>query len=182
MVEPRGHQDMYGCLVVQPCHLEADLGVLFFHNEGYSTMCGHGIIGLVTVLLEHQMHPITEPESLIRLETPSGLVTAKAFTRNGKVQSVAFHNVPSFVVDLDQVVEVPGIGPVHYDLAFGGAFYGFGRAENLGLELIPKHAKRITEVGMMIKQAIMESRTIKHPAEPDLGFLYGIIFFGSGFS
>jgi len=179
MVEPRGHQDMYGCLLVQPCHPEADLGVLFFHNEGYSTMCGHGIIGLVTVLLEHQMYPITEPESIIRMETPSGLVTAKASVNNGKVKSVVFHNVPSFVVDLDQVVEVPGIGPVHYDLAFGGAFYGFCRAEYLRLELIPKNARKLAEAGMTIKQAIMDSRTITHPTEPDLGFLYGIIFVGS---
>ena len=179
MLEPRGHQDMYGCLLVQPCHPEADLGVLFFHNEGYSTMCGHGIIGLVTVLLEHQMYPITEPESIIRMETPSGLVTAKASVNNGKVKSVVFHNVPSFVVDLDQVVEVPGIGPVHYDLAFGGAFYGFCRAEYLRLELIPKNARKLAEAGMTIKQAIMDSRTITHPTEPDLGFLYGIIFVGS---
>ena len=179
MLEPRGHQDMYGCLLVTPNLSEADIGVLFFHNEGYSTMCGHGIIGLVTVLLEQKMFPSHEPETVIRLETPSGLVTAKASVINGKVQSVAFQNVPSFVVDLDQVVEVPGIGPVHYDLAFGGAFYGFCRAGALGLELIPKNAQKLTEVGMTIKQAIMESRTIKHPTEPDLGFLYGSIFIGA---
>ena len=179
MLEPRGHQDMYGCLLVTPSNDEADFGVLFMHNEGYSTMCGHGIIGLVTVMLEHGLFPSTEPEPTVKLETPSGLVTAKASVHNGRVRSVAFQNVPSFVVDLDQVVEVPGIGPVHYDLAFGGAFYGFCHAEPLGLELTPEHAQKITELGMMIKRAIMASRKIEYPTEPDLEFLYGVIFVGA---
>ena len=179
MLEPRGHQDMYGCLLVTPSNDEADFGVLFMHNEGYSTMCGHGIIGLVTVMLEHGLFPISEPETAVTLETPSGLVTAKASVHKGRVQSVAFHNVPSFVVDLDQVVKVPGVGPVHYDLAFGGAFYGFCRADELGLELLPEHAQKITELGMRIKRAIMDNRKIEHPTDLDLGFLYGIIFVGS---
>jgi proline racemase len=106
--------------MVSPSLSEADCGVLFFHNEGYSTMCGHGIIGLVTVLLENAMIPCTEPETTVRLETPSGLVTAKASIQKGRVSWVAFRNVPSFVVDLDQRVEVPGVGVVPYDLAFGG--------------------------------------------------------------
>ena len=178
MLEPRGHLDMYGCLLVTPSNDEADFGVLFMHNEGYSTMCGHGIIGLVTVMLEHGLFPITEPETAIKLETPSGLVTAKASVHKGRVQSVAFQNVPSFVVELDQVVEVPGIGPVHYDLAFGGAFYGFCQANELRLKLIPEHAKKITELGMRIKRAITANRTIEHPAEADLEFLYGVIFVG----
>ena len=178
VLEPRGHHDMYGCLLVTPSNDVADFGVLFMHNEGYSTMCGHGIIGVVTVMLEHGLFPITEPETAVKLETPSGLVTAKASVHNGRVQSVAFQNVPSFVVDLDQMVEIPGVGPVHYDLAFGGAFYGFCCANELELELIPDHGRKITELGMTIKRAIMASRKINHPAEPDLGFLYGIIFVG----
>ena len=179
MLEPRGHQDMYGCLLVAPSNDEADVGVLFMHNEGYSTMCGHGIIGLVTMMLEHEMFPITEPETVVKLETPSGMVTATASVHNGRVRSVAFQNVPSFVVDLDQVVDVHGIGPVHYDLAFGGAFYGFCQANELGLELIPEQAQKITELGMRIKRAIMDNRKIEHPTDPELGFLYGTIFVGS---
>ena len=178
MLEPRGHQDMYGCLLVTPSNEQADFGVLFMHNEGYSTMCGHGIIGLVTVMLEHGLFSITEPETTVKLETPSGMVTAKASVHNRQVNSVAFQNVPSFVVELDQVVEVPGIGPVQFDLAFGGAFYGICRADELELELIPKHAQKVTELGMRIKRAIMDSRKIEHPSDPDLGFLYGTIFVG----
>ena len=137
MLEPRGHSHMYGCLLVPPSDPQADYGVLFMHNEGYSTMCGHGIIGLVTVLIEQGIFPQADRHTIIRLETPSGLVTAQASVDKDRVRSVVFQNVPSFVIDLDQTVEVSEFGPVRYDLAFGGAFYGFCRAKELGLKLLP---------------------------------------------
>ena len=177
--EPRGHHDMYGCLLVTPTDPRADTGVLFFHNEGYSTMCGHGIIGLTTVMLEQGLFPASGPTTTIRFETPSGLVTAKACLGEGKVRSVTFLNVPSFVLAVGQTVRVPGVGPVHYDVAFGGAFYAFCRAEALGLTLEPKHAPQLQVLGLAIKQAIMAERTISHPTEPELGYLYGTIFIGS---
>ncbi len=176
MWEPRGHHEMYGCLLVTPAHPQADTGVLFFHNEGYSTMCGHGIIGLVTVMLEQGLFPASVPTTTIRFDTPSGLVTARASLDAGKVRNVSFLNVPSFVLDVEQTVRVPGIGPVDYDVAFGGAFYAFCRAEALGLTLEPKHAGRLQALGLAIKQAIMAERTISHPTEPELGYLYGTIF------
>ena len=178
MWEPRGHHDMYGCLLVTPAHPQADTGVLFFHNEGYSTMCGHGIIGLATVMLEQGLFPTAVPTTMIRFDTPSGLVTAQATIDAGRVRSVAFLNVPSFVLAVGQTVQVPGIGPVDYDLAFGGAFYAFCQAEPLGLTLEPKHAGRLQTLGLAIKQAIMAERTISHPTEPELGYLYGTIFIG----
>ena len=176
MWEPRGHRDMYGCLLVTPAHPQADTGVLFFHNEGYSTMCGHGIIGLTTVMVEQGLFPASVPTTTIRFDTPSGLVTARASLEQGKVRSVSFLNVPAFVLDVDQTVHVPGIGPVGYDLAFGGAFYAFCRAEALGLTLEPEHAPRLQTLGLAIKQAIMAERSISHPTEPELGYLYGTIF------
>ena len=176
MWEPRGHHDMYGCLLVAPTNPQADAGVLFFHNEGYSTMCGHGIIGLTTVMLEQGLFPASGPTTTIRFETPSGLVTATASLDEGKVRNVAFLNVPSFVLDVEQTVRVPGIGAVEYDVAFGGAFYAFCRAEALGLTLEPKHAPQLQALGLTIKQAIMAERTIFHPTEPELGYLYGTIF------
>ena len=176
MWEPRGHHEMYGCLLVTPAHPQADTGVLFFHNEGYSTMCGHGIIGLTTVMLEEGLFPTSVPTTTIRFDTPSGLVTAQASLDAGKVRNVAFLNVPSFVLDVEQTVRVPGIGSVDYDLAFGGAFYAFCRAEELDLALEPKHARRLQALGLAIKQAIMAERTISHPTEPELGYLYGTIF------
>ncbi len=178
MWEPRGHHEMYGCLLVTPTHPQADTGVLFFHNEGYSTMCGHGIIGLVTVMLEQGLFPASVPTTTIRFDTPSGLVTARASLDAGKVRNVAFLNVPSFVLAVEQTVRVPGIGSVNYDVAFGGAFYAFCRAEALDLALEPKHARRLQTLGLAIKQAIMAERTISHPTEPELGYLYGTIFVG----
>ena len=169
---------MYGCLLVTPADPQADTGVLFFHNEGYSTMCGHGIIGLTTVMLEQGLFPVSVPTTTIRFDTPSGLVTAKASLDEDKVRSVAFLNVPSFVLDVGQTVHVPGIGPVDYDLAFGGAFYAFCKAEALGLNLEPEHAPRLQTLGLAIKRAIIAERTISHPTEPELGYLYGTIFVG----
>ena len=178
MWEPRGHHDMYGCLPVAPAHPQADTGVLFFHNEGYSTMCGHGIIGLTTVMLEEGLFPASGPTTTIRFDTPGGLVTAKAFLDEGKVRNVAFLNVPSFVFAVEQTVQVPGIGPVEYDVAFGGAFYAFCRAKALDLTLAPEHGPRLQALGLAIKQAITAERTIVHPTEPELGYLYGTIFIG----
>jgi trans-L-3-hydroxyproline dehydratase len=178
MWEPRGHADMYGCIVTPPVSPEADAGVLFIHNEGFSTMCGHGIIGFATVALETAMFPMSEPETTIRIDTPAGMVTAHARINNGRVKSVHFHNVPSFVLELDAMIDVPGLGKVRYDLAFGGAFYAYVRAEDVGLTCAPGDYRRLIDKGMAIKRAIMASRTIPHPFEEDLSFLYGTIFIG----
>lgn len=180
MWEPRGHADMYGCLITSPVSLEADLGVLFLHNEGYSTMCGHGIIALTKVVLETGLLPKTSPETMVKIDTPAGLVTAYGRVSDGQVQSVYFRNVPSFVAALDETVEVAGLGRVHYDLAFGGAFYAYVQAEEVGLKaaLSPDQYRALIEKGMAIKQAIMAKGPISHPYEPDLSFLYGVIFIG----
>jgi|GEM_PF-3428763 proline racemase len=100
MWEARGHADMYVCMVTPPVTGEADIGVLFMHNEGYSTMCGHGIIGITSVALETGLLPMSAPETTIRIDTPAGLVTAHARVVEGRVQSVYFHNVHSFVLAL----------------------------------------------------------------------------------
>jgi len=178
MWEPRGHADMYGCIVTPPVTPGADIGVLFMHNEGYSTMCGHGIIGITKVALETGMLPLDEPETTIRIDTPAGLVTAHAQVSAGRVGSIRFHNVPSFVLALDEEVEVPGLGRLRYDLAFGGAFYAFVRAEDAAVGLAPQDFRPLIEKGMAIKRAVMESRPIPHPVEPELSFLYGTIFIG----
>jgi trans-L-3-hydroxyproline dehydratase len=176
MWEPRGHADMYGCLIIPPSIPEADLGVLFLHNEGYSTMCGHGIIALTKVALETGLLPSAEPETTVKIETPAGLVTARACVSQGQVQSVYFHNVPSFVVALDEIVEVAGLGRVSYDLAFGGAFYAYVQAEAVGLSCTPDNYRALIETGMAIKHAVMAAHPIRHPFEAELSFLYGTIF------
>ncbi len=178
MWEPRGHADMYGCIVTPPVSPEADIGILFMHNEGYSTMCGHGIIGITTVALETGLLPMTAPETTVRIDAPAGLVTARARVVDGRVQSVYFYNVPSFVLALDQSVDVPGLGRVRYDIAFGGAFYAYVQAKELGLTCTPRDFRQFIEKGTAIKRAIMESYPVTHPFEEDLSFLYGTIFIG----
>jgi proline racemase len=178
MWEPRGHADMYGCIVTPPVSAEADFGVLFLHNEGYSSMCGHGIIGIATVALETGMLPMQYPETTLRIDAPAGLVTAYARCSEGKVTSVAFHNVPSFVLAMDETIQVPELGTIRYDIAFGGAFYAFVAAGDVGLETRPHDFAALVAKGMAIKRAIMAQRPISHPFEKDLSFLYGTIFVG----
>jgi proline racemase len=178
MFEPRGHADMYGAIPTDPVTADGDLGVLFIHNEGYSTMCGHGVIALVTVLLETGM---VDRGEMIKLDTPAGRVTARANFDGVRVRSVAFENVPSFAYKLDQCVNVPGIGEIRYDVAFGGAFYAYCKASDLGVRIIPEEFRKLIEVGMAVKRAVMSSIEIKHPFEEDLGFLYGTIIDGPPF-
>ena len=176
MWEPRGHADMYGGIVTAPVTPGADFGILFLHNEGYSTMCGHGIIAIVKVILETGLVAQKTPETTIRIDSPAGLVTAHARIAEEKIQSIYFENVPSFVLALDEVIEVPGIGQVQYDIAFGGAFYVYVQAASIGLTCTPKDFTALIQKGMAIKRTIMETREILHPFEEDLSFLYGTIF------
>lgn len=178
MWEPRGHADMYGCIVTPPVTPGADFGILFLHNEGYSTMCGHGIIAIVKVALETGLVPQRAPETTIRIDSPAGLVTAHACIVEKKIQRIYFENVPSFVLALDDVIEVSGIGQVRYDIAFGGAFYAYVQAASIGLTCTPRDFPALVQKGMAIKRAIMKTRDITHPFEKDLSFLYGTIFIG----
>jgi len=178
MWEPRGHADMYGCVVTPPVTETADFGVLFLHNEGYSTMCGHGIIGMATVAVETGMIPAVQPETVIRIDSPAGLVTAHARVEENRVISVYFHNVPSFVLARDETVDVAGLGSVRYDIAYGGAFYAYVQAEDAGLTTQPEDFPELVAKGMAIKRAVMAARPIPHPFEEDLSFLYGTIFIG----
>ncbi|MGD8398092.1 MAG: proline racemase family protein, partial [Anaerolineae bacterium] len=178
MWEPRGHADMYGCIVTPPVTPKADIGVLFMHNEGYSTMCGHGIIAIAKAVLETGLLPMVAPETVVRIDSPAGLITAYAAVEGGRVTRVRFHNVPSFVVALDETVDVPGLGAVRYDLAFGGAFYAYVRAADAGVTCTPGDFRALIEAGVAIKQAVVASRPIVHPFEADLSLLYGTIFVG----
>ncbi len=178
MWEPRGHADMYGCLITPPVTPGADIGVLFMHNEGYSTMCGHGIIALTKVALETGLVPIRGRETTVRIDSPAGLITACGVVSGNTVERVRFRNVPSFVLALDESVEVPGLGRVRYDLAFGGAFYAFVDAGEAGVDCTPEGFRSLIDRGMRIKRAVMQHRPIPHPFEADLSFLYGTIFVG----
>ncbi len=176
MFEPRGHADMYGAIVTEPVTADGDLGVLFMHNEGWSTMCGHGIIALTTVAIETGM---LAPADVVRIDAPAGRITARPKRDGDRVVSVAFENVPSFALDLDAVVEVPGLGRIRYDIAFGGAFYAYVDVAQLGLDISAKDYRGLIDAGWRIKKAVMATRPIPHPFEPELSFLYGTIIGGA---
>ncbi|MFA5803620.1 MAG: proline racemase family protein [Melioribacteraceae bacterium] len=178
MFEPRGHADMYGCSITPPVTSDADFGVIFMHNEGYSTMCGHGIIAVTKVVLEIGMFEKIEPITTIRIDSPAGLITAHAKVKDQKIESVYFENVPSFVLMLNKTINVPSIGKINFDVAFGGAFYAFVKADQLGLKMSENEFRELIDKGMMIKRAVMNNFEIKHPFDDNLSFLYGTIFYG----
>ena len=178
MWEPRGHADMYGAIPTDPVKHGSDCGVLFLHNEGFSTMCGHGIIGLTKVLLEAGLVPMSASESTVRIDTPAGLVVARAAHPDGTVRKVSFVNVPSFVYERGIDIDLDGIGATVCDIAFGGAYYAFCEAADLGLSLAPSQHHRLIEVGRLVKRAVLAQTSIDDPVAADLGFLYGVIFTG----
>jgi proline racemase len=166
--EPRGHADMYGCFVTEAEDEGADLGVVFFHNAGYSTACGHGTIALVTWALENGVVPAQEPESRLVVDSPSGRLETVARVEGGRVRSVRFRNVPSFV-------EVEGLiaEGLRCDVAFGGAFYA-SVASPLPLEA--RNLPELIRLGRAIKQGLEASRSFVHPEEAELRDIYGVVF------
>lgn len=177
MWEPRGHYNMYGCILTPPVTPGADLGVLFMHNEGYSTMCGHGVIALVTTLLETGAFPAKGPRTPILLDTPAGLVRATAhLNKHGRVEKVSFLNVPSFLYARDIELDTQEYGRVTVDIAFGGAFYVFLPASAVGLQVRAELTGELVRAGEAIKRAATLQIPVVHPLEADLSFLYGTIF------
>ena len=130
MREPRGHAAMSGAFLQPPTRADADWGVLFIEVSGCLPMCGHGTIGVATVLVECGMVEVTEPETVIRLDTPAGLVEVRVAVSGGHAERVTLRNVPAFVAELDAGVEVEGLGTVRYDMAFGGNFYALVPADS----------------------------------------------------
>jgi trans-L-3-hydroxyproline dehydratase len=180
MWEPRGHADMYGGIVTPPATEDGDLGVLFVHNAGLSTMCGHGTIALATVALETGLVARDEGPCEIRIDAPAGRVTARAELRGGRVREVAFENVPSFVVALDLPVRVGGANSsIRVDVAYGGAFYAVCGAADFGLEIRPDRAAALIDAAMRVKRAVAALLPVRHPESDDLGFLYGTILTGA---
>ena len=180
--EPRGHADMYGVIITEPETEDGHFGVIFTHNEGYSTMCGHAIIALAKMAVETGLVEASGNKQEIRIDTPAGRVTAEAILKDGVVQESRFRNVPSYVYLMEEMVDVKGIGRVHFDVAFGGAFYAFCDAMELGLNMDETDYSRIIDYGMRIKRAVAGNFTIRHPKADDLSFLYGTIFTGDPYN
>ncbi|MGH2614469.1 MAG: proline racemase family protein [Thermomicrobiales bacterium] len=174
LFEPRGHADMYGAVLTPPVTPGADYGVLFLTNEGYSTMCGHGVIALTTALLETGMLPRREPSTDVVYDSPAGLIRACATVEDDRVTSVAFRNVPAFRYAEDLEVAIDQ-GPIRADVAFGGAFYVLVDAADLGVEVVPQNAGQLTRLGMEVKRAVEREIEVVHPEEPELRGIYGTI-------
>ena len=170
MFEPRGHASMSGAILQPPTRPDCDWGVLYIEVSGCLPMCGHGTIGVATVLVETGMVEVTEPVTTIRLDTPAGLVIAEVAVTDGHADSVTITNVPSFSVRLDAEVEVPGFGSVAYDLAFGGNFYAVVDLESLGIEWREDRSNKdeLIRAGLAIMDAINEHDEPVHPERDDI--------------
>lgn len=177
ILEPRGHADMCGALLTEPVRPGSHAGVLFMHNEGYSTMSGHGILAVATIALERGLlMPGGDGRSVV-FDTPAGRVTALASMRGPRVERVLFQNVPSFVL-LGGVSVKLGDRHVRADVAFGGAFYAIVDSEAAGLPLDAAHVPELRRLGMAIKDAIESVHAVSHPLDPGLNGMAGTIFTG----
>ena len=189
MLEPRGHADMYGAMLTEPVSPGSHAGVLFMHNEGYSTMCGHGIIAVTTIALERGLLMPGGDGRTIVYDSAAGTIRARATLGEGgsgrgngaadarRVESVAFTNVPSFVLHGGLTVTIAS-RKIRADVAFGGAFYAIVDCEAVGLPIDAAHVPELRRIGMEIKDAVESAQTIVHPLEPGLKGIYGTIFTG----
>ncbi|GED33555.1 4-hydroxyproline epimerase [Brevibacillus centrosporus] len=177
MYEPRGHDVMSGALLVEPCHPEADVGVIYIETGGYLPMCGHDTIGLCTTLVETGMIPVIEPITRVKLDTPAGLVEVEIQVEEGKAREVSFRNIPAFLYKQDVTVEVEGLGQVTCDIAYGGNFYAITDARKLGLELTPAHASTIVDTAVRIRKAINHTLEVVHPDKPFIRGLTHVEFY-----
>jgi proline racemase len=177
LLEPRGHKDLFGAILVPPCSPTADIGVLFMDNKDYEPMCGHAVIGIVTTLLETGMFEMVEPETLITLDTPSGPVRAHAQIMDGHVRAVSFENVPSFVYRSDVTLKVPEVGDLAVDVVFGGLFFVIVNVRYLEIELIPDNAARLADLGMHILAAANEQVPVQHPELPHIDKITDLRFY-----
>jgi proline racemase len=187
--EPRGHRDMYAAVLLPPQSPAADICLLFMHNEGYSTMCGHGVIAVTTGLLEEGLYPATAPLTTIRYEVPAGIVVASATTTQSSdgswsVGGVRFTNVPAYLAARSLPLRPDGVelhgaaaeaGALSVDISFGGAYYGIVDAADLGLRVVPDQAEALRHAGAAITDVLRRDHVPSHPTDPDLGYIYGTI-------
>ncbi len=198
MNEPRGHNDMFGSILMEPVSEEADFGIVFMDGGGYLNMCGHGSIGASTAIVETGMVEVTEPITKVVLESPAGLIRADVRVENGVVKESTITNVPSFLYKSDLRINVPTIGEINLDIAFGGSFFAIVDVtqENLNLDICPKNDQVFKEIGVKIRDEVNKSIIVSHPhlshiKTVDLVEFYGpaknpqatlqnVVIFGSG--
>ena len=168
MLEPRGHNDMFGSILMDPTDSQADLGIVFMDAAGYLNMCGHGTIGAVTVALEMGLLELIEPVTKVTLDTPSGLVFASAETEGGLVKSVTLENVPSFLYREGIQIDLPEMGRIPVDIAFGGNFFALVDNTHVRLKIVPENVGKLVEAGMNILRQVNRETEINHPTKNHL--------------
>ena len=180
MNEPRGHAAMSGALLQPPARDDADWGVVFIEASGFLPMCGHGTIGVATVLVETGMVPVTEPVTEIRLDVPAGLVIARVAVEDGRAVSVTIENVPSFVDRLDAQIAVEGVGEITYSVAFGGNFYALVDLDQVNLPFDRSRQGDILQAGLAIMAAINEQDPPRHPLIAGTDHVHHVEFIAPG--
>jgi proline racemase len=180
MREPRGHGAMSGAILQPPARADADWGVVFIEVSGCLPMCGHGTIGVATVLVETGMVAVTEPETVVRLDTPAGLVEVRVEVRDGRALAVTLRNVPAFLHARDCEVDVPGLGRVRYDMAFGGNFYALLAAAEAGLTVDPARAGELIGAGLAIMGAINAADEPVHPLDERISGCHHVVLHEPG--
>jgi proline racemase len=180
MNEPRGHAAMSGAILQPPTRPDADYGVLYIEVSGCLPMCGHGTIGVATVLVETGMVEVVEPVTTIRLDTPAGLVTVDVHVSDGAATGVTLTNVPSFLLEADAAVKVEGFGEVRYDMAFGGNFYAILPITSLGLPFDRARKQEILDAGLAVMAAINEQRPPVHPDNPEIDLCHHVQLLAPG--
>jgi proline racemase len=180
MFEPRGHGAMSGAILQKSTRPDADVGVVYIEVSGCLPMCGHGTIGVATVLVEKQLVEVQEPITTIRLDTPAGLVVVDVAVANGKATSVTITNVPSFLYQERQSVDVPGYGTIHYDMAYGGNFYAIVPIEEVGIAFERANGSKYLEAGLAISDAINHHNPPVHPENLEIKLCHHIDFVTPG--
>lgn len=168
MLEPRGHNDMFGAILTQPISEEADFGIIFMDGGGYLNMCGHNTIAAMTVAVETGMVKAEEPVTKVVQEAPAGIVRGEVFVEDGKAKKVAFKNVPSFLYKRDQEVELPGYGKIKFDISFGGSFFAIVKVDQIGVEIKPENAAILNKLGMELRDIINNEIKVVHPELPHI--------------
>ncbi|HBF4557030.1 proline racemase [Clostridioides difficile] len=163
MLEPRGHNDMFGSVMTQPCCPDADFGIIFMDGGGYLNMCGHGTIGAMTAAIETGVVPAVEPVTHVVMEAPAGIIRGDVTVVDGKAKEVSFLNVPAFLYKEGVEVDLPGVGTVKFDISFGGSFFAIIHASQLGLKIEPQNAGKLTELAMKLRDIINDKIEIQHP-------------------
>ncbi len=176
MCEPRGHRNMVGAVLTEPCDKEADVGIFYIDSGGYAPMCGAGSIALGKALIEMGYVKMQQPVTEVKMDTPSGLVKAYVTVENGVIQNSTFENIPSFVYKTNLSVNIPEYGNIPFDITYGGNFFVMLPISAIGIPIIPENGEKLADLGMEILKKVNSEMSISHPDYPDITFLNDLMF------